>query len=348
MSTGTQTPPAKHHDDNLVALAGRAPVPVLSIVLPMHDEAANLDRLFAELEAVLARIGLDHEIVCIDDGSRDDTYARLRRHRDRNRRIKLVRFSRNFGKEAALTAGLRHAAGRAVVLMDSDLQHPPTLIEDFVREWRAGGQMIYARRESRDTDGPIRRRLTRLYYRLYHALSETDLPADAGDFRLLDRVVVDAVNALPERQRFMKGLMSWVGFRQVAVPYRPAERHAGASKFSLFRLLRLAMDGLASFSTLPLRVWSWVGLAVAVPAMVYGLFIAVRTLVFGVDVPGYASLMVTTLFLGGVQLICLGVMGDYLGRVFAEVKGRPTYLLAETAGFEQEQGAQPLDRAASQ
>lgn len=323
-------------------------MPVLSIVLPMHDEAQNLDALFAELEEVLARIGMDHEIICIDDGSRDDTFARLRRHHDRNRRIKLIRFSRNFGKEAALTAGLRHASGRAVVLMDSDLQHPPRLIEDFVREWRAGGQMIYARRESRGTDGPVRRLLTRLYYRVYHALSESDLPADAGDFRLLDRAVVDAVNALPERQRFMKGLMSWVGFRQVAVPYRPSERHAGRSKFSFFKLFRLAMDGLASFSTLPLRVWSWIGLAVAVPAMIYGGFITVRTIVFGVDVPGYASIMVTTLFLGGVQLICLGVIGDYLGRVFAEVKGRPSYLLAETAGFEQEPRGQSLDRAVSQ
>lgn len=348
MSTGSnsQTPPRA--EDNLVALSGRAPHPVLSVVLPMHDEAANLDALFGALEPVLARIGLDYEIVCVDDGSRDDTYARLRRHRDRNRRIKLVRFSRNFGKEAALTAGLRHAAGRAVVLMDSDLQHPPDLIETFVREWRAGGQMIYARRESRSTDGPVRRLLTGLYYRLYHALSETDLPPDAGDFRLLDRAVVDAVNALPERQRFMKGLMSWVGFRQIAVPYTPAERHAGASKFSFIRLLRLAMDGLASFSTLPLRIWSWVGLAVAVPAMIYGSFIIIRTLILGVDVPGYASIMVTMLFLGGVQLICLGVMGDYLGRVFAEVKGRPTYLLSETAGFEQDNGAQPLDRAAAQ
>ncbi|WP_148213344.1 glycosyltransferase family 2 protein [Rhodospirillum centenum] len=307
--------------------------PLLSAILPMYNEAGNLARLFERLEGVLGRLRMDYEIICIDDGSRDGTFEALLFHRLRNPRIKPVRLSRNFGKEAAMAAGLERAAGAAVVLLDSDLQHPPELIEAMVAHWRDGAEMVYARRTSRDTDGWLRRTLTRAYYRLYRALSEVDLPPGAGDFRLLDRRVVDAIIAMPERRRFLKGMMAWVGFRQVAIPYEPEARHAGSSTWNFWRLFTLAFDGLASFTTLPLRIWSVIGLFVALVAMAYGGVIAVRTLVYGVDVPGYASLMVATLFLGGVQLICLGVLGDYLGRVFEEVKRRPVYLVAEAAGF---------------
>ncbi|OYQ32753.1 glycosyltransferase [Niveispirillum lacus] len=306
---------------------------VLSVVLPMHNEAENIDALFARLQPVLERLGVPYEVVCVDDGSRDDTWPRLVAAHTNNPRIRLVRFSRNFGKEMAMTAGLRHASGRAVVLMDSDLQHPPEVIEEFYAQWQAGAQVVYGVRRSRDTDPPLRRFLTRRFYRMLDSMSEVPLPRDAGDFRLMDRAVVDALNLMAERTRFMKGLYSWVGFRQVALPFETAPRHAGTTTFSTWKLFRFALDGIVSFSTLPLRVWSWLGLAVAAIAVIYGAVIVLKTVLFGVDLPGYASLMVATLFLGGVQLICLGVLGDYLGRVFTEVKGRPLYLVADSVGF---------------
>ncbi|MFM2045718.1 MAG: hypothetical protein RLY86_4294 [Pseudomonadota bacterium] len=309
--------------------------PVLSVVLPIYNEEATIPVLLARLTAVLREIGVSHEVLCIDDGSRDGSHDALLAHRSLVPGLRILRFSRNFGKEAALTAGLAHATGRAVVVMDSDLQHPPELIPDFLCHWRAGAQMVYARRESRATDGPMRRLATRAFYRVQSSLSDVEMLPEAGDFRLLDRVVVDALMSLPERQRFTKGLMNWVGFRQVAVPYTPAARVAGKSHYSFWKLLRLAFDGLTAFTTAPLRIWSLIGMAVAVPAFLYGVVIVGRTVLFGVDVPGYASVMASMLFLGGVQLVCLGVIGDYLGRVFVEVKGRPVYLVAERTGFEE-------------
>lgn len=322
------------HDDNRpLTLRPQNEATVLSVVLPMHNEQENIAPLFARIQPVLERLGVPYEIVCVDDGSRDATWERLQAAHRANPRIRIVRFSRNFGKEMAMTAGLRHACGRAVVLMDSDLQHPPEVIAEFYTHWQAGAQVVYGVRRSRDTDPPLRRWLTRRFYGLLDGMSEVPLPREAGDFRLMDRAVVDALNRMDERGRFMKGLYSWVGFRQVAVPFDTAERHAGASNFSTWRLFRFALDGITSFTTLPLRIWSWLGLAVAAIAVLYGLLILAKTMLFGVDVPGYASLMVATLFLGGVQLICLGVLGDYLGRVFTEVKGRPLYLVADQAGF---------------
>ncbi len=316
-----------------IAFRGATEAVVLSVVLPMHNEEGSIPALFARLQPVLERVGLPYEVICVDDGSGDGTWDMLLAMRARNLRVKLLRFSRNFGKEVAMSAGLRQAGGRAVVLMDSDLQHPPELIETFVARWQAGAQMVYGVRQDRATDGWLRRTLTRAFYGTLDRLSEVDLPRDAGDFRLMDRVVVDALNAMPERTRFMKGLYSWVGFRQEAVPFEVADRHAGSSKFSLWRLMRFALDGFASFSTVPLRMWSWLGLAVAALSGLYGVWIMAKTLVYGVDVPGYASLMVATLFLGGVQLICLGVLGDYVGRIFTEVKGRPLYLVGESHGL---------------
>lgn len=306
---------------------------VLSVVLPMHNEANNIDALFARLQPVLERLGVPYELVCVDDGSRDDTWARLTAVHAVNPRVRLLRFSRNFGKEMAMTAGLRQASGRAVVLMDSDLQHPPEVIEEFYAQWQSGAQVVYGVRKSRDTDPPVRRWLTRRFYQTLDSMSEVPLPRDAGDFRLMDRVVVDALNQMGERTRFMKGLYSWIGFRQVAVPFDTAPRHAGTTSFSTWKLFRFALDGIVSFSTLPLRIWSWLGLMVAAIAVIYGAVILLKTMIFGIDVPGYASLMVATLFIGGVQLICLGVLGDYLGRVFTEVKGRPLYLVSDSAGF---------------
>jgi len=310
----------------------RPEFPVLSVVIPFYNESGNLPELFRRLTATLGSIGEEYEIVCVDDGSRDDTWAQLRQARESDLRIKLVRLSRNFGKEIALSAGLRHARGAAVVTLDADLQHPPELIAEFVARWREGNQMVYAVRQSTQRETWLRTLFARTYYWLFRKISDLNLPPGAGDFRLLDRKVVDALNAMPERTRFMKGLFAWVGFQQVGVPFTVAPRGTGKTGWSLRKLWRFAIDGVTAFSTLPLRVWSLLGFVVSLLSLFYGLFLVVRTLIFGIDVPGYASLMVVSLFIGGVQLISLGVIGEYVGRVFEEVKRRPLYLVSESHG----------------
>jgi len=291
--------------------------------------------LFQRLFPVLGGMGLSFEIICIDDGSTDNTYRMLRHERDSDLRIKLIRFARNFGKEAALTCGLHLAKGRAAITLDSDLQHPPEKIPELVKAWQDGAKMVYGIRRGRDTDSLTRKLLSKAFYVVFRHIADIKLPEGAGDFRLLDRVVIDSVNALPERNRFMKGLMTWVGFDYAFVPFDVAPRSEGHTNWNFFRLVRFAFDGLSSFSTVPLRIWTWFGSIISLFALAYGLFLTVRTLVFGIDVPGFASLMVGILFLGGMQLLSLGVIGEYLARVFTEVKGRPIYLIAERQGFEE-------------
>ena len=315
--------------------------PTLSIVVPMRNEAENIGPLHERLRAVLDRLGEPAEIVCVDDGSTDATLDMLRLVRAVDPRVKIVSLSRNFGKEVAIAAGLRYARGDAVVLMDADLQHPPELIERFVELWRQGFEMVFAQRTDRRLDGPIRRWLSKAFYRLFALLSQTDLPPGAGDFRLMDRKVVDALNLLEERTRFTKGLYSWVGFKQIGVPYEVAERAEGGSRFDLLALWRLAVDGITAFSTIPLRVWSYLGLLVSAVALGYGAFIVVRTLLYGADLPGYPSLIVAIMLLSGVQLVGLGVMGEYVGRIFAEVKQRPLFLVRETVGFDERAAPRP-------
>jgi len=308
-------------------------MPELSVILPFHNEASGVRALFERLYPALGKLGIDYEIICIDDGSRDATFAALRFEREKDHRVKIARMARNFGKEAALACGLRLAAGRAAVTMDSDLQHPPEVIGELVRKWHDGNELVYAVRRDRDTDQGFYRLFARAYYAVFRTIAEVQLPEGAGDFCLLDRKVIEAVNALPERNRFMKGLVSWVGFRQETVPFDVAPRMDGQSSWSFFKLLRFAFDGLSSFSTLPLRIWTWSGAAVSVVALAYGLYLTLRTLISGVDVPGYASVMVGILLLGGLQLLSLGMIGEYLARVFVEVKGRPLYFIAEREGF---------------
>lgn len=307
--------------------------PVLSVVVPMRNEARSVGPLLARLGKVLDAIGEPAEIVVIDDGSTDGTADLLKAARATEPRLKIVAFSRNFGKEVALAAGLRYARGRAVVLMDGDLQHPPELIEELVARWRTGWQMVYAVRTDRKNEGRRRRMAAKLFYATFARLSSTDLPRGGGDFRLLDRRVVDALNMLPERTRFTKGLYAWIGFKQTSVPYHVAERHAGSSGWSFRSLWRFALDGIVSFSTLPLRVWTYIGLLISVAAIGYATFVLVSTLIWGVDVPGYPSLIVAIMFFAGVQLISLGIIGEYIGRVFTEVKRRPLYIVAEEVGF---------------
>lgn len=306
---------------------------MLSIVIPFYNESGNIPELFRRIDEVMSRHAPDYEVVGVDDGSRDDTFLLLLAERDKNPHLKLLRLSRNFGKEIALSAGLQHASGVAVVTMDADLQHPPELIPEFLAHWREGYKMVYATRISAKRETWLHTLFAKTFYWLFAHISHLDLPKGAGDFRLLDRRVVDALNAMPERTRFMKGLFAWVGFRQMGVPFVPPERFSGRSGFSFRRLWRFAIDGVAAFSTVPLRVWSLLGLIISALSLAYGAFLVIRTLAFGIDVPGYASLMVSTLFIGGIQLISLGVIGEYLGRVFEEVKRRPLYLVSETHGL---------------
>ncbi|OJX70518.1 glycosyltransferase family 2 protein [Magnetospirillum sp. 64-120] len=306
--------------------------PVLSLVVPMFNESGNLDKLFARLSQVMAEIDVSYEIVCVDDGSRDDSVALALAHRDRDPRIKVVELSRNFGKELALTAGLRHTAGQAVVMIDADLQHPPEVIKDMLDKWREGFEMVIAVRRDREQESAVKRMAAKLFYDLFGRVSEVRLPQGAGDFRLLDRKVVNVLNNMPEHARFMKGLYAWVGFRQISIPFDVAERAHGETKFNLFRLYRLAIDGITSFTSLPLKVWTFMGMLVASFALLYGFVFIVKTLILGIDVPGYPSLIVAITFFSGVQLISLGVIGEYLGRVFSEVKNRPLYVVREAHG----------------
>jgi polyisoprenyl-phosphate glycosyltransferase len=282
----------------------------------------------------VGQLGLELEIVCVDDGSRDDTWARMAARAAGDPRIRLVGLSRNFGKEAALTAGLDVALGDLVVPLDADLQDPPELIADFVALWEQGYDVVYGVRADRSSDTRAKRWTAGLFYRSFNWLAEREIPASTGDFRLMDRAVVEALKALPERNRFMKGLFAWVGFRQVGVPYVRPERVAGTSSFPYRRLFRFALDGMTSFSTAPLRIWTVVGATSAVIALLAAAIIVVRVLVVGRDVPGYASLMVVILFAFALQMIALGVLGEYIGRMYQEVKGRPIYLIRDRVGFE--------------
>lgn len=305
---------------------------MLSVVIPCHNEAENVGPLLDALLPTLVGITRSFEVLFVDDGSRDETVARIRARCAVDPRIRLLRLSRNHGKEPALTAGIDHAQGDAVILMDADLQHPPSVLPALVAAWQDGADMVIAARQSRDTDGWLRRALTRLFYRLFNALSDVRLSEQGGDFRLLDRRAVLALQAMPERGRFLKGLYALVGLETVLVPYVPDERARGRSQFGFRRLYRFALDGLTAFTSMPLRIWSYVGFALAVPAGFYALYLVLRTLVQGVDVPGYASLATMILLFSGVQLIGLGVLGEYLGRVYEEAKQRPLYVVSEVVG----------------
>lgn len=306
----------------------------LSLVIPMHNEAPGLEVLFQRIDAALSGLGVALEIVCVDDGSRDDTFQRLSARAASDPRLRLVALTRNFGKEAALTAGLEAATGELVVPLDADLQDPPELIGEFLALWEQGYDVVYGVRANRDSDSALKRLSASLFYRLFNLLSDYPIPESTGDFRLMDRVVVDALRGLPERNRFMKGLFAWVGYRQVGVPYVRPARAAGETSWGYLGLFRFALDGLTAFTTLPLKVWTGVGVVAALLALVFAGVIVVQVLVGGREVPGYASLMVVILFGFALQLIALGVLGEYIGRMYQEVKGRPVYMVRERIGFE--------------
>ena len=305
----------------------------LSIVAPMHDEAEVLDAFFERIEAATADLGVELEIICIDDGSRDATLAGLALRAAHDKRVKVIALARNFGKEAALTAGIDAASGDMVAPIDADLQDPPELIAEFVKRWEEGYDVVYGARVDRSSDTAMKRSTARMFYNVFNRLADLAIPESAGDFRLMDRQVVEALKLLPERNRFMKGLFAWVGFRQIGVPYVRPQRAAGTSSMGYIRLWRFALDGITSFSTAPLRIWTAVGLGGAVLAVVAAAALVISVLVRGRAVPGYASLMVVILLGFAVQMIAFGVLGEYVGRLYQEVKGRPIYVVRKRLGF---------------
>ena len=311
----------------------------VSIVVPVLNEAQSLRSLAARLTKVLETLGNPFEIIVVDDGSTDGTIEVLRALNAEDPRFRAVSLSRNFGKEIAVAAGLEHVTGDAAIIMDGDLQHPPEMIGRFIELWDAGWDIVYGRRTDRSRNTLAEKMSARVFYRVFHYLSGTELPDGAGDFRLLDRRVIEVFNRLDERSRFNKGLFAWVGFKSIGVPFEVAARAHGTSRWHFRRLLRFAFDGIASFTTVPLKIWSYVGVAVSVVALAYAGAFLVKTLIWGVDVPGFPSLFISVLLLGGIQLISLGVIGEYLGRVYEEVKGRPLYIVAEDIGFPEKAAA---------
>jgi polyisoprenyl-phosphate glycosyltransferase len=312
--------------------------PILSIIVPVKDEEDAIAPFVARVGAVLD--GLDDpaakgwEILFVDDGSSDATLPAIIAASQSNPRVRAISFSRNFGKEPALSAGLDYAQGAAVIPIDVDLQDPPEVIGDMIKAWRAGHEVVYGVRRNRESDSLPKRLTADLYYRAHNRLSHDKIPEHAGDFRLLDRKVVEVIKAMPERNRFMKGLFAWSGFKQTAVEYDRVERSVGTTKFRYWKLWTLALDGITSASTAPLRIWSYIGVVVAFLSFLYALYIILLAVITGIDAPGYASLMTAVLFFGGLQLISLGVLGEYVGRILVETKQRPLYVVRETFGFD--------------
>jgi glycosyltransferase involved in cell wall biosynthesis len=298
-------------------------------------------RLFERLLPSLDALALNYEVVCVDDGSSDATLCLLRDINREHPQVKVVALARNFGKDTALSAGIAAARGQAVLSIDADLQHPLEMIPEFLARWREGYEVVYAYRSSRHDESLPKRLLSRAYYGLVSRISDPVVPPHSSDFRLLDRKVVQVLNAMPERARFVKGLSIWPGFRQIGVAYQPHARHGGTTSWNLWKLWNFALDGLTAFSTLPLRIWTYVGMFVSLAAFLVGSYELGRVLLFGIDLPGYASIITSVLFLGGLQLIATGILGEYLARIFTEVKGRPLFVVRERIGFEEAGAAEP-------
>lgn len=310
--------------------------PTLSIVAPAYNEERNIAAFLAAMIPVLESLGESFEIVFVDDGSRDQTLALLAAAASQDPRIKVVGLARNFGKDVALSAGLAHTSGQAVIPIDCDLQHPPELIPQFVAKWREGFDMVLGVRSKRDEEGWARRTASRSYYKVMRWMTTVEIPPNAGDFRLIDRKIVDVINRMPEKHRFMKGIFAWPGFKVASIEFQANVRaNETRSTWSFWKLWRFALDGLFSFSTAPLKMWTYVGALSALAAFVYATVTLVQKLFFGIAVPGYASLLIVMLFLNGLALISNGIQGEYIARIFEEVKGRPLYVVGRTFGFDE-------------
>jgi polyisoprenyl-phosphate glycosyltransferase len=308
---------------------------LVSVVVPCLNEQDGLFETNRRLTAALERMPFNFEIIYVDDGSTDATSAVLRELQEQDKRIRILQFSRNFGHQMAITAGLEHASGDAVVIIDADLQDPPEVILEFVEKWNDGYDVAYGVRSDRQGETAFKLWTAKCFYRFISGMSDTKIPLDTGDFRLMDRRVVDALLNMPERDRFVRGMVSWLGFAQVAVPYRREARLTGVTKFSLFKMARFATDGIVSFSILPLRLATWIGFAASGLALT-GVVVALLERILGMEglVKGWTSTVIAVLFIGGVQLICMGIIGEYVGRIYGESKHRPLYVVREKLGFE--------------
>ena len=313
---------------------------LISVIVPVFNEEETIGQFFERaIPALNAACDIietdsDFEIVFVDDGSTDKTVDQIAAVARENRKIKLISLSRNFGKDAAVAAGLAHAAGDAIVPIDVDLQDPPELIPVMVQKWLSGAKVVNAFRASRSSDGYLKRLTAKAFYSVYNSITDHQIPHNVGDFRLIDREVVDILLQLPERTRFMKGLIPWIGFPTECIDYVRAPRAAGHTKWRYWQLWNFALDGLTSATTAPLRIWTYIGTLVSISAFFYALFLIARAILYGIDTPGYTSLMVIVLFIGGINMLALGILGEYIGRISIESKSRPLYVIRSTSGFE--------------
>ena len=311
--------------------AALSSAPELSVVIPIYNEVENIPVLYDRLVGVLENVGNSFEIVFVDDGSRDESVKKLQELAAADERVTVLELARNFGHQVAITAGLDFTRGKAIAVMDADLQDPPEVFPEFIAKWREGYDVVYAIRERRK-ESWLKRTSYAAFYRLLRRVSNIEIPLDAGDFCVMDRHVVDLLKDMPERSRFVRGIRSWVCFNQVGIPFERHARHAGTSKYTVGRLMLLALDGLISFSYVPLRVITGIGLSVSLVSLVLAVFFLVKKLVYGLTPPGYASIIVSIFFLAGIQLVTLGVIGEYVGRIFEEAKRRPMYVLRRVSG----------------
>ena len=306
----------------------------IACIVPVYNEERLIDSFFPQLADYLKRITHRFEIIVVDDGSQDRTLLKLQTLQA-SCHLKILAFSRNFGKETALTAGLEHCSGDVAILMDADFQHPIEMIGTFLAKWEEGFDMVYGVRNNRQSESALKRHFAHLFYWLMAKMTQIDIPSNAGDFRLLDKKLVVALNSIQERTRFMKGLYAWVGFKKTAVPFEVKERAAGKSTWGLKRLVELAITGITSFSDIPLRVWGVIGFMVSLAALIYAIYFMTYTLIHGADLPGFPSIIVAVMFLGGVQLLSIGILGEYIARIFTEVKQRPKYIIETKLGFDE-------------
>lgn len=307
----------------------------ISCVVPVYNEQEVITPFLQKLAATLGELSHHFEIIVVDDGSRDQTIANVQAL-PKDYRVKLLGLSRNFGKETALTAGIEHADGDVVILLDADFQHPVEVLSQFLQKWADGYDMVYGERQHREAESVFKRNFAHLFYWIMQKITNIDIPNNAGDFRLMDKKIVEAIKQFPERTRFMKGLYAWVGYKTIGVPYEVQERAAGKSSWHFTRLTELAITGITSFSDVPLRVWGLIGFVISLISLIYAIYIVTVTMIFGADLPGFPTLVVAIMFLGGIQLLSVGILGEYIARIFTEVKARPKYLLQIKEGFDEQ------------
>ncbi len=301
--------------------------PTISIVCPCYNEEEVIGIFLETITPILKKTTLSYEIIFINDGSKDSTLSVIMSAKESYQNIRVINFARNFGKESALTAGLDFSLGEVVIPIDVDLQDPPELILEFLDRWREGYDVVLAKRVNRDSDSFFKRKSAELFYILHNRISHIAIPNNVGDYRLMSRRVVEAIKLLPENQRFMKGIFAWVGYRTTTIEYTRESRVAGETSFNGWKLWNFALDGITSFSTVPLRIWLYIGMSISLLSFIFGATIIIKTLIYGVDLPGYASMLTIILFLGGIQLMGIGILGEYLGRIYNESKNRPIYII---------------------